>query len=394
MGGGGDLLARIDKIETILIDVPTIRRHVLAMTTMTVQSVVLVRVFFSDGSEGWGEGTTIGGLSYCAESPESIKSAIDAYIAPEILGLNAQNINSVLDKIDMILRGNPIARSAVEMALWDGLARRLAQPLAQLLGGAVHKSMPVAWTLASGNSQTDIAEIHDMIERGRHNIFKLKIGKRSVKEDIAHVAAIKSAVGDQASIRVDVNQSWSLSDARWGLSGLQDVGCDLVEQPINANQVEHLKSLTDRYHIAVMADEALQGPKDALRVAANRSVDVFAVKVAQSGGLKQASQVIAIAQAAEIGLYAGTMLESGVSTAAALHLFSTVAQLDWGSELFGPLLLQDEILTTPIVYRDCHVHIPDGPGLGVNIDATKVDFYRRDREKSVGYYRHETALKA
>lgn len=374
---------RIEQIETIIVDIPTIRGHVLSMATMRQQSMVLVRIRFSDGSEGLGEGTSIGGMSYGPESPESIKLAIDNYVTPLICGEDGDSINAVTDLMRRAVRGNPIAHCAVETALWDGLARRLGQPVAALFGGAVRTAMPVAWTLASGKSDTDIAEAQEMLDSRRHNIFKLKIGKRTVREDIAHVAAIKKAVGDRGSIRVDVNQAWSISDARWGLAGLQEVGVDLVEQPIAADHMGALKDLTDRYEIAVMADEALHGPQSAMRVAAARSADVFAIKIAQSGGLKPASEVAAIGLSAGIGLYAGTMLEGGVGTAAALQLFSTMPALEWGTELFGPLLLTDEILARPIEYRDFSVLLPEGPGLGVSIDPDKLQHFRRDQDRNV-----------
>ncbi len=353
------------------------------MTTMMVQSIVLVQVRFSDGSKGLGEGTSIGGMSYGAESPESIKLAIDRYIAPTLEGLNGDDVNAATNLMQKVVRGNPIARCAVETALWDGLGRRLGVSVAQLFGGKVRTTMPVAWTLASGNSDQDIAEAKDMIALRRHNIFKLKIGKRSVRDDVAHVAAIKSALGDDASIRVDVNQAWTISQARWGLSGLQEIGVDLVEQPIGSKHLKALKQLTDTYEIAVMADEALQGPEDALLVAADRSADAFAVKIAQSGGLKRASEVIAIARAAGIGLYGGTMLEAGVGTAAAVQVFSTIESMEWGTELFGPLLLKDEILADPIRYSDFALTVPEGPGIAVDLDADKVAHYRRDRSDSL-----------
>ena len=371
-------MTKIDQIETMILDIPTIRGHVLSMATMRSQAAVVVRIKFSDGSTGIGEGTTIGGLTYGPESPESIQSAIDTYIAPELIGRDADNVNGALQLMDKLVRGNRIAKTAVEIALWDGLGKRLGVSVSQLFGGAVHRKMPVAWTLASGNSETDIAEAHEMIETRRHNIFKLKIGKRSVRDDVAHVARIKEAVGDAASIRVDVNTAWSLQDARWGLKGLQEVGCELVEQPLQARYHSAMAELTRSYEIAVMADEALNGPEDALAVAASRSADVFAVKIAQSGGLKRASEVISIAQSAGLGLYAGTMLETGLSTAAALQLFSTVETLHWGTELFGPLLLTDEILAEPIVYRDFCVEVPQGHGIGATLDPDKVNFYRRD----------------
>ena len=255
--------------------------------------------------------------------------------------------------------------------------------VAQLFGGAVHDRLPVAWTLASGNSDTDIAEAQEMIETRRHNIFKLKIGKRSVREDVAHVAQIKDAVGDGASIRVDVNQAWSLADARWGLKGLQEVGCELVEQPVQARDIAAMAELTSGHEIAVMADEVLGGPADALSVAAQRAVDVFAVKVAQSGGLGRGAEVVAIAQSAGLGLYGGTMLETGLGTAAALQLFATVEALHWGTEFFGPLLLTDEILASPIGYKDFCVEIPQGPGIGVMLDPDKVDYFSRDSNRTI-----------
>jgi len=372
-------MAKIDLIETVILDIPTIRGHVLSMATMRAQSAVLVRMRFTDGSEAFGEGTTIGGLSYGSESPESIQSAIETYIKPALLGREGDDVNGAIRLMDKLVQGNRIAKTAVEIALWDGLGRRAGLSVAQLFGGRVHDRLPVAWTLASGNSQTDIDEAEQMLGSRRHRDFKLKIGKRGVKADIAHVAAIAAAVGDRGTIRVDVNQAWSLTDARYGVRGLQEIGCVLVEQPVARERLAGLRSLTDGHEIAIMADEALQGPVDAMRVAANRSADVFAVKVCQSGGLKAASEVIAIAAAAGIDLYGGTMLETGLGTAAALQLFATVPDWQFGTEMFGPLLLRDEILTEPLDYRDFSVGIPQGPGIGVRLDEDKVKFYRRDR---------------
>jgi muconate cycloisomerase len=376
-------VTKIDQIETLILDIPTIRGHVLSMATMRTQTAVLVRVKFSDGSEGIGEGTTIGGLSYGPESPEGIQSAIETYIAPALLGRNGDDVNGAIQLIDKLVKGNRIAKTAVEIALWDGLGKRLGVPVSQLFGGAVHERQPVAWTLASGNSETDIAEAHEMIETRRHNIFKLKIGKRSVREDVAHVAKIKEAVGDTASVRVDVNTAWSLQEARWGLKGLQEAGCELVEQPVPARYRRAMAELSKGYEIAVMADEALNGPEDALEVASVHAADVFAVKIGQSGGLKRASEVIAIGQAAGLGLYGGTMLETGLSTAAALQLFSSVEDLAWGTESFGPLLLTEDILANPIIYRDFCVEIPKGIGIGATLDDDKINFFRRDGRRSM-----------
>ncbi|TWI11636.1 muconate/chloromuconate family cycloisomerase [Aerolutibacter ruishenii] len=371
---------RIERVETLVLDIPTIRPHRLSVATMHAQTLVLVRIHSSDGVVGTGEGTTIGGMSYGPESPEGIKLTIDTYIAPQLVGADPRAVRPLMAKLAKTVKGNHFAKCAVETALLDAHARRLDVPMSELFGGRMHDRLPVAWTLASGDTAKDIAEAEAMLDARRHNVFKLKIGLRSVAEDVAHVAAIKRAVGDRASVRVDVNMAWSERDAHHGLPALADAGCDLVEQPTRT--MASLARLTGRYPIAVMADESVQDPDTAFLLAQARAADVFAVKTEQAGGLFAAQRVGAIADAAGIELYGGTMLEGGIGTASAVQVFSTFARLQWGTEFFGPLLLTEEILATPLQYRDFHVSVPTGPGLGVELDEERVQFFRRDVQRN------------
>ncbi|CAN5301206.1 muconate/chloromuconate family cycloisomerase [soil metagenome] len=368
------------EIHTLIVDVPTIRPHVLAMATMRSQSIVLVRIRCSDGIEGIGEGTTIGGLSYGDESPEGIKLAIDTYIAPLLEGCDVGRVGGAMAIIGRHVAGNHIAKCAVETALLDAAGKRLGMPVSELIGGGrVRDTLPVAWTLASGDTAKDIEEAEAMLAARRHNIFKLKIGKRSVEADVAHVAGIKRAMGDRASVRVDVNKGWSEAEADRGMAMLADAGCDLVEQPIARHAVAAMARLSARHAIPLMADEALHGPEDGFIVAANAAARVFAIKIAQSGGLHAAHAVSQIGLAAGVGLYGGTMLEAGVGTAASAQLFATFPQLAWGTELFGPLLLTEEILAEPLHYADFALTVPTGAGLGVALDEDRIAFFRRDR---------------
>lgn len=367
----------IQYIETYLLDVPTIRPHKLSVATMSTQTLVLVRIRCADGVQGWGEATTIGGLAYGEESPESIKANIDTHIAPLLVGMDATRPARAMAKVRKAIQGNRFAKCALETALLDAQARRLGVPLSELLGGRVRDSLPVAWTLASGDTAKDIAEAEHMLELRRHRIFKLKIGLRSVDADVAHVLAIKRALGDRASVRVDVNQAWSELDAVRGIAQLEAGGVDLVEQPVKAHHTAALGRLARRFDVAVMADEALHGPVDALALARADAADVYAVKIAQSGGLFAALEVAAVARLAGIGLYGGTMLEGGIGTAATAHVCSTFAELAWDTELFGPLLLTQEVLREPLVYRDFELQVPTGPGLGVDIDTDKLRSLQR-----------------
>jgi muconate cycloisomerase len=191
------------------------------------------------------------------------------------------------------------------------------------------------------------------------------------------VLAIKRALGDRASVRVDVNQAWSELEAVRGIAQLEAGGIDLVEQPVRAENRGALRRLSARFDVAIMADEALHGPVDAFDIARIEAADVFAVKIAQSGGLFSAKEVATVAQLAGIGLYGGTMLEGGIGTAAAAHLCATFTDLAWDTELFGPLLLTEEVLEEPLVYRDFALQVPSGPGLGVRVDADKLRRMRR-----------------
>lgn len=370
---------RIESIETILLDVPTIRPHVLAMATMHTQTVVLVRLRCSDGSEGLGEATTIGGLAYGDESPEGVRLAIATYLAPLLIGQDADRPAAAMARVARSVVGNHFAKCAIETALYDALGRRLGVPVSELLGGRVRERLPVLWTLASGETATDISEAEAMLAARRHEAFKLKIGKRPLAEDVAHVAAIKRALGDRASIRVDVNQAWDEATAKRGVAMLADAGVDLIEQPIARGSRSGMARLTAMGRTAIMADEALRGPADAFAFAAESAADVLAVKIAQSGGLRAAKAVGEIADAAGVALYGGTMLEGAVGTIASAQLFATFPTLAFGTELFGPLLLVEELLAVPLDYADCTVGVPDGPGLGIALDEDKVAALRRDR---------------
>ncbi|MFG1178800.1 muconate/chloromuconate family cycloisomerase [Xanthobacter versatilis] len=367
---------RIERVETFLVDLPTIRPHKLSVATMEGQTLMLVRLHMSDGMVGVGEGTTIAGLAYGPESPEGMKLTIDAYMAPVLLAADPTRIQATMATIGKVVKGNHFAKSAVETALFDAQGKRSGLPISELLGGRVRDRLPVAWTLASGDTARDIAEAEEMLARRRHRIFKLKIGRHAVRADVAHVAAIKAALGERASVRVDVNMAWSESEAAYGLRALADAGCDLVEQPVAS--AEALARLTARGVVPVMADEILQGPASAFELARMRAADVFAVKIEQSGGLIAAANVGAIADAAGIDLYGGTMLEGAVSTIAAAHLFSVFPRLGFGTELFGPLLITEEILAEPLDYSDFSLEVPRGPGLGITLDEERIARFRRD----------------
>ena len=368
---------KITKVETIIVDLPTIRPHHLSMTVMMNQTMVLIKLYADDGIVGFGESTTIGGLSYGAESPEGMKLTIDHYITPLLIGQDATNIHLLRKIIDKNVQHNTFAKAGIETALLDAQGKRLNISVSTLLGGAVNPELGVLWTLASGDTAKDIEEAQQLVAENRHKIFKLKIGRQEPKVDVKHVSAIKKALGDDIKITVGTNQAWEESVAKKWIKVLQENGIDLVEQPIVKTNFDGLARLTEYFEVPIMADEACATIFDAMKLCRIRGGSVFAIKIMKTGGLYDAYKIAGMAEASDIALYGGTMLEGTIGTVASAHVFSTAKNMSWGTELFGPLLLTDDIVKQRLTYKDCTLQLPIGPGLGIELDEDKIEKYRR-----------------
>lgn len=372
----------IERIEARILDIPTIRPHKLSFGAISRQSPVIAQVWLKNGSTGFGEAATIGGPSWNEESPESILHAIESHLAPALIGQDGARFGAALARMDVACKGNAFAKSAVEMALIDAVARSLGLPAWQLLGGKRHQSLPLAWTLASGDVAKDLEEAQLRLEQRRHRIFKMKIGARTPQQDVAVVSQIARGLEGRAMLTVDVNQAWDGHTARRYLPALIDAGVTLIEQPVARWNVPALATLSaslgDR--AAIMADETVCTPQDALMLARMQASHVFSLKVAKHGGLLRTREVAAIAEAADIGWYGGTMLETSIGSAASAHVFSTLGPQHHGCELFGPQLLVDDIVTARMPIVDFELQLPDGPGFGVEVDLAQLDRFDRARD--------------
>lgn len=375
---------KIHSIETILVDIPTRRVHHLAFGAISQQNYVIVRVRSHDGVVGIGEASTIGGPAWAEESTETIKLIIDTYLMPHLLGRHAGDLKAVSILMDRLVRGNRFAKAAVEMALLDMVARSLKVPAYQLLGGKVHDQIDLAWTLASGSTEADLEEGEAKLAAGLHHIFKLKIGYGQPDADVLHASRIAQHFGSRARVQVDVNQAWDELTAMRCIARLQEAGVALIEQPVARHQLAAMARLATRFDVPIMADEALATAADAVALIQHGAADVFALKLTKAGGPLATLQTAAIAQAAGVPCYGGCMLETSVGTAAYLHVFAAIPAITWGCELFGPLLLKDDLTTQPLCFGNGAIALHAGDGFGVEIDPAKLNFYRRDRHVFLG----------
>jgi muconate cycloisomerase len=367
----------IDSLSTTLVDVPLLRPHRFSVTSMTRQSMVIVRLRTSDGIEGIGEAVVPGGPWWGGESIEGIKALIDNYIAPLLIGRDASRVGAVAALLDRSIAGGQFAKAAVEMAIWDARGKALAVPLFELLGGLYRDRIPVTWAVGAEPSDTVIREIEDKLAAGAHHSFKLKMGAAEPADDVARVGRIATALASATSLRVDLNGSWDEQTATRWLPALEEAGIELIEQPLPAWNLDGLARLAARLETPLMADESIRTPHDAVRIAREHAASVLSVKIAKCGGLLPLQRIAAIADAAGISCHGGTTIESSIGTAASAHLFCATSGVNAGSELFGPLLLDGDLVEEPIHYENGHITPPAGPGLGVTLDEAIIDRYSR-----------------
>ena len=368
---------RIETVGTTLVDLPLHRPHQFRDSTMDVQAVLLVRVATGDGVVGVGEGVVPGGPWWGGESVETMQVVIDRYLAPLAVGADLGRLPALRGRMDRLVAANPFAKCALETAMWDAWARTLGLPLSALLGGRCRDSLPVTWAIGAADPDVVVDEAMARIESGGHASIKLKMGALEPAADTARVEKIASSLAQVASVRVDLNGAWDELTATRLLPRLQQAGIDLVEQPTPAWDTDALVRLSGLLRIPVMADESLRSDHDALTLATRRAADVFSLKIGKSGGYLATQRIAAVAQAAGIPCHGGTGIESSLGTLAGAHLLATLPAVTYGSELFGPLLMTDGLLAEPLDYRDGALHLPDGPGLGIDLDEDRVARYAR-----------------
>lgn len=372
----GDLA--IASVESTIVDVPTVRRHKLSQTSVTAQSYVLVRLRLANGAEGVGEAATLGGPRWSEESVEAIKANIDAYLAPAVIGQPAPGFELVGLRLDQAAKRNNAAKAAIETAAIDAVGKTLGLPASALLGGAVRDRMPVLWTLASGDPAQEAEEAERKLEARLHRTFKVKIGAQAPEADMARMRHLARALEGRAGLIVDANQAWDETVAARCLPELGEMGVRLVEQPVPGWNVPAMARLRARPGTPpLLADECVFDPHDMLAVAGAAAADAVSLKLVKHGGMIGVRKVAAVAEAAGIQLYGGCLLESSVGAAAHLQVFSTLRDLPWGCEHFGPQILTGEYVTEPLRFEEFEVHLPTGPGIGVVIDEDKLRHYAR-----------------
>lgn len=367
---------RIADVRLILADIPVKRPHTMSFTTLQAVNFVFVRMETDGGLVGWGEAACLGGPTWSEESAESVAATIERYIAPWLVGRDATQVEALRQEMARRIQGNPFARAAVEMALWDLNGRALGVPVHRLLGGKVRDRVPLSWSLAVADADAEVAEARALVARG-HRIFKVKTAAHPVAHDVERVRRIREAVGPDVGLRIDANQGWDRPTALRAIHALEPHGLDFVEQPLPRWDLEGMDHVARGVAVPIMADESCFSPHDALAIARLGGVAILGLKLTKSAGLLGSMAIARIAEAAGMSCYVGCMIETSLGTAAYLHVAQAAAPVTWGCELFGPLLLTGDVVRNPVRYAGGSILGLDGPGLGVDVDEVALKEWTR-----------------
>jgi muconate cycloisomerase len=368
---------KITRVEAIPICVP-LKPGLTAKTAHgehATSPYVLVKVHTDVGLIGLGE-ATISGL-WSGETQAGCLAVIRDFLAPQLVGHDPRDITRARRAMDFVIKHNPFTKAAVEMALWDLAGKAAGVPVYQLLGGRVRDQVRiklVVWARDVAGSRR-MAEEH--LARGV-SCLKVKTGL-DPESDLARVRAVRAVAPSHIPITIDSNCGWTLQQARFCLRALADVNLLLAEQPIPAGDPAALAELRRDTPTPLMADESVFSLTDAWQLTLHRAVDVLSVYPGKHGGIAATVEILAVAKAAGLRCTIGSNLELGIGTAAMLQVAAAFPEIDcetFPADTIGPFYHETDLLRQPLDLGPPAARIPDGPGLGVELDDAAVDRWR------------------
>ena len=353
---------RLSSVEVIPYALPFKEPYVTARGVLERREMVLLRVRDEDGLVGLGEAV-----------PLSLRGGVGlAEVARELEGWGESR--------EAVGLSAP-ARCAIATARMDLLGRRAAGSAPAAGSG---EALPCNATLVAGTPDEVTAQAERWAKDG-FSTFKLKLGAESAKDrrigdfsrtrDVETVRAVREAVGAEARIRVDVNEAWDLETARRALAELEPLGIELAEQPVAG--LEAMAELAGSTSIPLAADESVTSLAEAERAAALGACEFTGIKLSKVGGPEAALQIADVLPA-----YVTSALDGPVGIAAAAQVALSLAEtshperLHLAHGLATQRLFAETIASVECELRNGMLHLPPGPGLGVEIDEDSLQAHR------------------
>ena len=363
-------MARIERVEIALIDLPPRVARSDAIQAFTLQETPFIRLHDAEGAEGTGYSYTIG------TGGSSVIALLRDHLGPRLIGREADAIEAIWQDLfwhTHALAIGPLtslALAAIDVALWDLRARRLGVPLSRLAGGA--KERIPAYDTESGWLHLETAALVEACSAAAARGFrgvKVKVGKARLREDLSRLEAVRRAIGPDVELMTDANQGFTVAEAIRRAGAFEAAGLDLAwyEEPLPAEDVEGHARVAAATTIPIAVGESLYHPAQFRDYLARGACRIVQVDVARIGGITPWLKVAHMAEAFNVAVCPHYLMELH------LPLCCAVPNSAWLEHI--PQL--DAVTESRIEITDGVALAPDRPGHGIVWDGRAIERHQR-----------------
>ncbi len=310
---------------------------------------------------------------------EEIVGAIERYVAPALIGLPVRERGRAVQAVAKALKGRVWTKAAVTNALYDLHAKAIGVPIADLLGGRLLQRVPVIGPVVGIMAPDAMAKEAAAQSAAGFKAVKIKVGE-TVQTDIDRVAAVRAAIGESMSLRVDANDHYVAADAIRLVRAIERYRPEHIEQPVARHDMLGLAEVRRNVGVPIMTDDMVATPDDAMNVIRLGAADRMKVKVTKHG-FDGARAICAMLSSAGLTPVLGHVFEMGLAAIAEAQFAACTPGLAMPCEIgsMAPMGTHADIVSNDLRSEPGFISVPTGLGLGAELDWQRLG---RPRTKS------------
>lgn len=368
---------KITAMLAFAVEAPMRIPYITALVDRRVSTSVLTVVETDEGVTGFGQSNTSAAqYSPFEEYQEAIIDVVERKLAPALLGSNPFDLEMLHEKMQRVARGHLYAHATVDIACHDIIGKATNRPVFENIGGAVRERIPLVAPHLGILPSRELADQALGYVNDGYKFINLRVGANPA-QDVANVAAVRAAIGDDIPISVDFSQSLHLLGYRGDtaiaqIRALERAGASTFEQPLADWDTEGLARIAAAIDSPIIADEGVRTPQDALRVVDRRAADAVKIKLMKVGGIFPARKIAAILQAAGVPMTVGNGLAGYVANSAEAHFAFALPNLKFPGEMNGFLRLDDDLIDGDLKTEGTDLLRPSAAGLGIKLDLERL----------------------
>ncbi|MBB6634827.1 mandelate racemase [Cohnella thailandensis] len=337
---------------------------------------VYVKIVTDSGIAGWGEARP--SHRWSGETLETVTSTIEGYLKPALIGAEVEDVRSIRSRMNKEIKadlsgGQPIAKAAIDMALYDAIGKARQCRLADLWFSGFRSSIRLSYLISTASPEEAESKAAFAASNGYRGL-DVKLGLNP-ESDLEILEAVKGAAPN-LFLRVDANQAYDLQRAIKLSRAMERIGVDVFEQPLKADDLHGHAELRRKTNVPVALDESIWTTGNLMQAIRAEACDTAVVKLTKMGGLTGAKRCGELAREAGLGLLGGGLTESRLALTASAHLFNYL-QIEEPVDLNGPIFLEDDPIESGPSVEEGTVELPDQPGIGCRISEDKLKLYGR-----------------